>query len=232
MELIVLFFGGHTQPLRFPPSSPSSCLEFILIWSFVWVRRLWGFVFISITVSFLKESFLAGSVGHVHFGPSLVAQLVKNLPAVGETWVWSLGWEHPLEKGKATCSSILAWRIPWTIQSMGSPKSQTWLSDFHFLSLLYIWKVCYIIQKKVPFHLLPFRDDYHVSFQDCLFLLLLLGFGVLFVGGGGPYCVIYTIKFSGKNVLFLLFVGSYYTGIETRWIIGDPSGENTMKSII
>ena len=46
---------------------------------------------------------------------SLVAQLVKNLPAVWETWVQSLGWEDPLEKGKATHSSILAWRIPWTV---------------------------------------------------------------------------------------------------------------------
>ena len=44
---------------------------------------------------------------------SLVAQLVKNLPAMWETWVRSLGWEDPLEKGKATHSSILAWRIPW-----------------------------------------------------------------------------------------------------------------------
>ena len=43
---------------------------------------------------------------------SLVAQLLKNLPAVWETWVRSLGWEDPLEKGKATHSSILAWRIP------------------------------------------------------------------------------------------------------------------------
>ena len=42
----------------------------------------------------------------------LVAQLVKNLPAVWETGVWSLGWEDPLEKGKATHSSMLAWRIP------------------------------------------------------------------------------------------------------------------------
>ena len=50
---------------------------------------------------------------------SLVAQLVKNLPAIRETWVRSLGWEDPLEKGKATYSSILAWRMPWTIQSMG-----------------------------------------------------------------------------------------------------------------
>ena len=43
---------------------------------------------------------------------SLVAQLVKNPPAIWETWVRSLGWEDPLEKGKDTHSSILAWRIP------------------------------------------------------------------------------------------------------------------------
>ena len=52
---------------------------------------------------------------------SLVAQLVKNLPAMRETWVCSLGWEDLLEKGKATHSSILASRIPWT----GVIKSQT-----------------------------------------------------------------------------------------------------------
>ena len=55
-----------------------------------------------------------------HAWASLVAQLVKNLPAMQETWAWSLGWEDPLEKGKATHSSILAWRILWSIQSMGS----------------------------------------------------------------------------------------------------------------
>ena len=48
-------------------------------------------------------------------GASLLAQLVKNLPAMWETWVQSLGWEDPLEKGKATHSSILAWRIPCTL---------------------------------------------------------------------------------------------------------------------
>ena len=46
---------------------------------------------------------------------SLVAQLVKNLSAMQETWVRSLGWEDPLEKGKGIHSSILAWRIPWTV---------------------------------------------------------------------------------------------------------------------
>ena len=54
-----------------------------------------------------------------------IAQLVKNLPAIQETWVRSLGQEGPLEKGMATHSSTLAWRIPWTeepsgLQSMGS----------------------------------------------------------------------------------------------------------------
>ena len=48
-----------------------------------------------------------------------MAQLVKNLPAMQETWVLSQSWEDPLEKGKATHSSILAWRIPWTVSSMG-----------------------------------------------------------------------------------------------------------------
>ena len=45
---------------------------------------------------------------------SMVVQLVKNLPTVKETRVQSLGWEDPLEKGMATGSGILAWRIPWT----------------------------------------------------------------------------------------------------------------------
>ena len=51
-----------------------------------------------------------------------VAQLVKNLPAVWESWVQSLHWEDPLEKGKATHSSILAWSISWIVYSMGSKK--------------------------------------------------------------------------------------------------------------
>ena len=46
---------------------------------------------------------------------SHVAQLVKNLPAMQDTWVQSLGWKDPPEKGKAAHSSTLAWRIPWTV---------------------------------------------------------------------------------------------------------------------
>ena len=61
---------------------------------------------------------------------SLVAQLVKNPPAMWETWVQSLGWEDPLEESMATHSSILAWRIPGTgepggLPSMGSQESET-----------------------------------------------------------------------------------------------------------
>ena len=57
-------------------------------------------------------------------GPSLVAQMVQNLPVMQETQVQALGWEDPLEKGMATHSGILTWRIPWTeepgrLQSMG-----------------------------------------------------------------------------------------------------------------
>ena len=56
---------------------------------------------------------------------SLVAQLVKNPPAMPETWVLSLGWEDPLEKGKATHSSIVTWRIPWTTVYGGHKESDT-----------------------------------------------------------------------------------------------------------
>ena len=56
--------------------------------------------------------------------------MVKNLPAM-QTWVRFLGWEEPLEKGKATHSSILAWRTPWTVSSMGSQRVGH-NCDFHF----------------------------------------------------------------------------------------------------
>ena len=54
-----------------------------------------------------------------------MVQLVNNPPAMREAWVRPLGGEDPLEKGKATHSSILAWRIPWTVTAHGVTKSQT-----------------------------------------------------------------------------------------------------------
>ena len=76
---------------------------------------------------YLMESY------YLPYGASQVAQRVKNLSAMWETWVQSLGWEDPLEEGMATHFSIPAWRILWTeepggLQSMGSQ-----LSDFHFI---------------------------------------------------------------------------------------------------
>ena len=64
---------------------------------------------------------------HMHVGASLGAQMVKNLPAMRETWLQLLGWEDSLKKGMTTHSSILAWKIPWTeepdrLLSMGSQR--------------------------------------------------------------------------------------------------------------
>ena len=72
---------------------------------------------------------------------SFVAQLVKNPPEMQETWVWSLGWDDPLEKAKATHSSILAWRIPWLYSPQGHKESDTteWLS-LDYLSTTGWWE--------------------------------------------------------------------------------------------
>ena len=75
-----------------------------------------------------------GGIGYPLHWAFLVAQMVKNLPAMRETWVRSLGWEDPLEKGMATHSSILAWRIhmdrgAWRAAVHGVAKSRTQLSN-------------------------------------------------------------------------------------------------------
>ena len=85
------------------------------------------------------------------FWASLVAQRLKRLPVVWETWVRSLGWEDPLEKEMATHSSSLAWGIPWMEEPGGlqSTGSQRWVSDFkhkHVLSLFYwflLWSLLF-----------------------------------------------------------------------------------------
>ena len=64
----------------------------------------------------------------------LVAHLVKNPSAMPETWVWSLGWEDPLEEGTTTHSNILAWKIPGTVQSMASHTVWQYLATFMHIS--------------------------------------------------------------------------------------------------
>ena len=74
---------------------------------------------------FMSSSTLTGGYPLQYSWAFLVDQLVKNPPAMRETWLWSLVWEDPLEKGTAIHSSILAWRIPWTIQSLRSQRVNT-----------------------------------------------------------------------------------------------------------
>ena len=114
------------------------CIWFLFhIWlAHIW-RKFWLLCFI-LCLSLLRNwSEKAGTRRWYFEGTnsnraSLVAQTVKNLPAIQKTWIQSLCWEDPLEEGMATHSSILAWRIPWTeepggLQTMGSQESQTWL---------------------------------------------------------------------------------------------------------
>ena len=79
-------------------------------------------------------------------GPTLVAQMVKNLPAMQKTRVGSLGWEDPTEKGMAIHASILAWRIPWTeepcrLQSIGHKQlDRTEQLTLSLFTYVYIYK--------------------------------------------------------------------------------------------
>ena len=73
-----------------------------------------GHSIISLLFMAVQYSIIAIYLGR-YIWASGVAQLVKNLPAMQETWVQSLDWKDPMEKGKATHSSILAWRIPWPV---------------------------------------------------------------------------------------------------------------------
>ena len=107
-------------------------------------RRLSIYVYIMyITHRHLHTNILSKKVKSVsqvleieNFKNFVLAQVVKNLPTMQETWVQSLGGEVSLEKGKDIHSNILAWRVPWTeepggLQSMGVAKSLTQLSDLH-----------------------------------------------------------------------------------------------------
>ena len=95
---------------------------------------------------------------------SLVAHGVKNPPAMQETCVQSLGWEDPLKKGKAIHSSILTWRIPWTVESMGL-QSQTRMGIFHF-HLAEIVFVRFLYCKATPFS--PFHTVLFVGTRLCI----------------------------------------------------------------
>ena len=68
-----------------------------------------------------------------------MAQLVKNLPPMQETWVRSLGWENPLKQGKATHSSILAWRIPWGCKELDTTEQLSLSLILNVAKLVFAW---------------------------------------------------------------------------------------------
>ena len=129
----------------------------------------------------MKENCL---IPYMSYVTSLVAQRVKRLPTVRETWVPSLGQEDPLEKGMATHSSTLAWKIPWTeepggLQSMGSQRvGYDWATSLSFLSFflasdtqsadfcqLYRW-VSEVQESKQPLAQKYFTESWLSSFRN------------------------------------------------------------------
>ena len=82
-----------------------------------------------------------------------LAQMVKRLPAIWETWIWSLGQEDPLEEETTTHSNTLAWRIPWTeesggLQFVGLQRVSEWASNFHYYRLYIQWNAWEIFKWK------------------------------------------------------------------------------------
>ena len=89
--------------------------------TYIWQKHLYSGYIKTLTINNkIVKNYLYFKL--INFRASLVAQIVKNLPAVLVIQVWSLAQEDPLEKGMATHSSNLAWRIPWAIYSMGSQR--------------------------------------------------------------------------------------------------------------
>ena len=159
-------------------------------------------------------------------GASIMAQLVKTLPAMWETWVWSLGWEDPLVKRIATLCSILAWRIPWTVSSMGSQRvGQDWVSKFLCLSCYFIWLVSLlwgVLENKyqellnlvVTYKILeynslgikyqvncPFCNNEHES-ADIFWDLGFNTFAYIPISGTAGLCGSSIFKFWGNSILF------------------------------
>ena len=109
----------------------------IFLWGYITLYKIYAYIWMKHIPSFCLFK-VENKFGPFYFflvinGSSLVAQMVKNPPAIQETWVWSLGQEDPLEKRMATHSILLAWRILWTeepggLQSMESAQSQARLN--------------------------------------------------------------------------------------------------------
>ena len=122
---------------------------------------LQGLFYCKVTCTFKVSSVMVWTDLCTLRGASLVAQMLKHLPAMWETWVQSLGWEDPIEKEMAIHSSLLAWRIPWMeepggLQSTGSQRvGHDWVTSLHFFTSC-----------TLRFMIL----DLHMRFNDCVFV--------------------------------------------------------------
>ena len=107
-----IFFNKYTVGLPYSHIRDLRIQSTVGISFHIWLNsQMWKYRCSGLTTG-LKDPWIWVHLGEP--GASLVAQRVQNLPAMQETWVWSLSQEDPLEKGIATYSSILAWKIPWT----------------------------------------------------------------------------------------------------------------------
>ena len=137
-------------------------------------------------------------------GASLVAQMVKNLPAIWETLVWALGQEDPLKEEMATHSSILAWRIPWTeepegLQSMGLQRvRQDWVTNIFTFTLANQPTFPAFVSRSVQKKLICSEN-----------LLFVVGKN-LYIKLGCSHFYILKVEWQWKNSCFLLlFKGSF-----------------------
>ena len=143
----------------------------------------------------MREIFPAAfNLGILFSWASLVAQLGMNLPAMKETWIRSLGWEDPLEKGKATHSSILAWRINSMDRIVhGVAKSRTWLSDFHF-----------------TFFFPTYSQEFYLSWRRCSYTFLTIFVGVVLQKAFAEWLNVNTHHILHSCVAFQQSVGRNY----------------------
>ena len=142
-KTLCLLISNSEFPSPLSPCQPS----FYFLYDFDYPRHLTSVEFYSICL------FVTG----LFHWTSLVAQMVKRLPTMWETWVRSLGWEDPLEKEMATHSSILAWKIPWTedphrLHSMGSQTvGQDWATSLipsRFIHVKAYIKIFFLLRLK------------------------------------------------------------------------------------
>ena len=115
-----------------------------MVQCFIFSLRSPIYYFSHLPFIYMLCSYFALNTPKAFVGASWLAQMVNNLPAMQENWVRSPGCKDPLEKGMATHSSIIAWRIPWTeepsrLQSMGSQRVRHhWATNIYFFSYMYI----------------------------------------------------------------------------------------------